>query len=150
MGGGRIGLAVAAAGTVLAASEAAVKAEVQVLNVPLSMLLVAIAGTMIGFVILKPKDAARLSFHGKNWRERLGYGVLTIIPLILAVLGYAFVAAWAVQLGASLVHTLTRLIVEQSALIPATGLAGVGIRFWLPSLLQAVERRATKVIGGDA
>lgn len=150
MGGGRIGMvfmALAATGT---ASEVVIRTESEVLNVPLSMLFVAMAGALFGYVLLPAKDAARLASHSGNcWQRRALFCFMTVAPLIFATVAYAFVAAWCVQACVGIVHTITSIRVEQSAVIPATGLAGVGIRPWLPTLLRAVERRAGKVIGGE-
>lgn len=150
IGGPRIGaVAFAAVSAAGVAREVVTHHETTILNVPLSMLLVAMAGTMIGFVLLPARDAARLSFHGRDWRQNLAYLAMTAIPLVLAVVCYSFVAAWVIQITVGVVRTITRLTVEQSLVIPATGLAGVGIRLWLPGLLAAVQRRADRVIGGE-
>lgn len=138
--------AVGAAGTAI---EVVTKAETTFLNVPLSMLYVAIAGTMIGVFLLPAKDAARVSSdHGSNMRRRLLYLLFTAGFLGAVVLCYSFIAAWSVQTGIAIIKTITRLTVDESLVLPATGLVGVGIRPWLPSLLKAVERRADHVIGG--
>ena len=150
--GGRVGAILGAFAAAGAASEVITKTEAAILNVPLSMLLVAVAGTMIGFVLLPASDAARLTASASihRWQQRVAYRLLTAMPLIAAVIGYSFVAAWCVQAAVGVVHTVTTLTVDQSVIIPITGLTGVGIRPWLPALLKAVERRANKVIGGDA
>ena len=151
MGGARSGAVVfAAASAASAAHEVITKTETTLLNVPLSMLLVAIAGTMIGFFLLPAPMAAKVTeHHGREWKRQLAFRLLTALPLIGFVLCYSFVAAWAVQVGVGIVRMVTRLTVDESLIIPVTGLAGVGIRPWLPALLKAVERRAEKVIGGD-
>lgn len=152
MDGGAYGrggpLMFAAVSMVGAAGEIASTAETTVLNVPASMLFMAIAGTMIGFILLPSRDAARVTHYGKDWRARLIYRIATAIPLILFVLCYAFIAAWVVQFGVAVIHTISRLTIEESLILPATAIVGVGIRPWLPALLVAVERRAQKVIGG--
>lgn len=150
MGGGRIGIAVMALAAAGSAGEVVLRTETEVLNVPLSMLFVAMAGALIGYVLLPAKDAARFASHnGDCWQRRALFCFMTIAPVIVATVAYSFVAAWCVQAGVGIVHTITSLRVEQSAVIPATGLAGVGIRPWLPTLLRAVERRAGKAIGGE-
>lgn len=134
-----------------AAREVIVKTETTVLNVPLSMLYVAIAGAMFGFFLLGSRDAARMTEqHAACWKKKLVYYVLTAIPLVVFVICYAFIAAWVVQAGVGVTLTLTKLVVHESLILPVTGLVGVGIRPWLPTLLKAVERRAERAIGGDA
>ncbi|CAA2393629.1 hypothetical protein [Xanthomonas phage Tabio] len=151
MGMGKIGaltMAVVSAGG--AVGEVVTKTETAFLNVPLSMLYVAIAGTMIGVFLLPAKEAARISTDpGASLRRRLLYLLFTAGFLGAVVLAYSFIAAWSVQAGIALIKTLTRLVVDESLVLPVTGLVGVGIRPWLPGLLKAVERRADRVIGGD-
>ncbi len=133
-----------------AAGEVVTKTEVTVLNVPLSMLCVAIAGTMIGVFLLRPKDAARVNTDpSAPLQQRILYLLFTVGFLGAVVLCYSFIAAWSVQAGIAIVKTMTRLVVDESLSLPITGLVGVGIRPWLPSLLKAVERRADRLIGGD-
>lgn len=126
------------------------RTETVFLNVPLSMLYVAIAGTMIGVFLLPARDAARVSTgHGSSLRSRILYLLFTAGFLGATVLAYSFISAWTVQAGVGIVHTVTRLNVDDSVVIPVTALVGVGIRPWLPKLLAAVERRADRVIGGE-
>lgn len=122
-----------------------------ILNVPLSMLLIAIAGAMVGFFILPAKDAARItpspSAHG--W-HRVRYIVYSLALIGAVVIGYALVSAWIVQFGAAVFRAVfPNLRIEDAAMMPLAGLVGVGIRPWLPILLKAVERRADRVIGGS-
>ena len=133
-----------------AVGEIVTKTETSFLNVPLSMLYVAIAGTMIGVFLLPAKEAARISTDpGSTLRRRMLYLLFTAGFLGAVVLAYSFIAAWSVQAGIAIIKTVTRLVVDKSLVLPITGLVGVGIRPWLPSLLKAVERRADRVIGGD-
>ena len=152
MGGGKVGaLAMSVVSASGAVAEVVTKTEATLLNVPVSMLYVAIAGTMIGVFLLPSKDAARISTDpGASLRRRLAYLLFTAGFLGATVLAYSFIAAWAVQAGVALVHTITRLTIQDSFVIPATALVGVGIRPWLPGLLRAVERRADRVIGGES
>lgn len=145
--GGRVGLVLAAL-TTAGAADKVLSTELTILNVPMSMLLVAVAGTLFGFALLPNKEAARLTLADQGWVACVKYLVLALSPLLVIVAGYAFCAAWAVQLLAGVVHATSSVSVEQSVTIPATGLAGIGIRPWLPALLKAVERRASRVIGG--
>lgn len=134
-----------------AAGEMASSGETTILNVPASMLLLAVAGTMIGFFLLPARDVARVTDHANlTWKRRLAYRVVTAIPLVGVIICYSFLAAWTVQVGVGAVHTLTRLTIDESLILPSTAIVGVGIRPWLPALLVAVERRATKVIGGES
>lgn len=134
-----------------AAGEMVSSGETTILNVPASMLLLAVAGTMIGFFLLPARDVARVTDHANlTWKRRLAYRVMTALPLVGVIICYAFLAAWSVQVGVGVVHTLTRLTIDDGLILPSTAVAGVGIRPWLPALLVAVERRATKVIGGES
>ncbi|MGC7464242.1 hypothetical protein QT654_20650 [Xanthomonas citri pv. citri] len=152
MGPGRvIGMIGAAATAGATAVEVVTKTETVVLNIPLSMLLVAIAGTMIGFFILPSKDAARISPNpGATRRQRVMYVVFSLAIIGAAVIAYAIMSAWIIQAGVSIIATVFKgWRVEDGAIMPCTGLVGIGIRLWLPTLLKAVERRADRVIGGS-
>jgi len=152
MGPGRIiGLLGAAASVGATAVEVVTKTEVVVLNIPLSMLLVAIAGTMIGFFILPSKDAARINASpGATRRQRVMYLLFSLALIGVAVIAYAVLSAWIVQAGVAIIASIFKgWQVEQGAIMPSTGLVGIGIRIWLPTLLKAVERRADRVIGGS-
>lgn len=151
MGGGKISILaaalVAASGT---AVEVVTKTELVLLNVPLSMLYVAIAGTMIGVFLLPAKEAARVNLsEPATTRQRILYTLFSVALVGAAVLCYAFVSAWTVQAGLGITKTVFTRSVDDSVILPVTGLVGVGIRPWLPSLLKAVERRADRVIGGS-
>lgn len=150
MGGGKLGVVVAVLGSgAITAVEVVTRTETTVLNVPLSMLYVAIAGTMFGFFLLPAKDAARVNAAlGADWYHRLFYALFSVVLIGAAATCYAFVTAWAVQAGVGIIHTVFTRTVHESVILPVTGLVGVGIRPWLPSLLKAVERRADRVIGG--
>ncbi len=152
MGPGKIiGVVGAAASAGATAVEVVTKSEVVLLNVPLSMLLVAVAGTMIGFFILPSKDAARISPDpAATRRQRVMYVAFSLALIGAAVIAYALMSAWIVQAGVAIIATVFKgWQVEQAAIMPVTGLVGVGIRIWLPTLLKAVERRADRVIGGS-
>ena len=152
MGGGRLGLVMMALGSsAVTVAEAVTKTEARILNVPMSMLYVAIAGTMIGFFLLPAQEAARVSMpDGKDWRIRAIYTLFSILLVGVAAVCYAFASAWAVQAGVAIVASVFKgWSVNESAILPITGLVGIGIRPWLPSLLKAVERRADRVIGGS-
>jgi hypothetical protein len=152
MGGGRMGVVIAAitAGAGAVATEVVTKTEPQILNVPLSMLYVAIAGTMIGFYLLPSKDAARLTAPPEVvGRRRIAYAAFSYALVGFAIVAYAFISAWIVQFGTGLVASLFQgWSLHESAIIPGTALVGVGIRPMLPGLLRAVERRADRAIGG--
>lgn len=152
MGGGRLGIIIALAGSAgVSAVEVVRKTEAVILNVPLSMLYIAIAGTMIGFFLLPAQEAARVSMPpATDWRRRVLYTLFSVMLVGLAALSYAFVSAWCVQAGVAIIGSLfPNWAVADSAMLPITGLVGVGIRPWLPKLMQAVERRADRVIGGS-
>lgn len=152
MGPGRIIGVLGAAGAASAkAIEVVTKTETVVLNIPLSMLLVAIAGTMIGFFILPSKDAARISPDpSATGRKRVMYVLFSLALIAAAVMAYAVMSAWIIQAGVGIIATVFKgWRVEDGAIMPTTGLVGIGIRIWLPTLLKAVERRADRVIGGS-
>ena len=151
MGGGRLGLVMMALGSgAVTAAEVITKTEAKILNVPMSMLYVAIAGTMIGFFLLPAQEAARVSSpETKDWRMQLVYSAFSIALVGVAAVCYAFATAWAVQAGVGIISSIfSGWSIHESAILPITGLVGIGIRPWLPSLLKAVERRADRVIGG--
>lgn len=134
-----------------AVGEMSASGETTILNVPLSMLFMAVAGTMIGFFLLPSRDVARVTDHANvTWKQRLAYRAMSVAVLLGVILCYAFMGAWFVQVAVGIVHTVTRLTIDDSLILPSTAVVGVGIRPWLPGLLAAVERRATKVIGGEA
>lgn len=152
MGTERYGIALVASSSGLAAArEVITRGEWTILNVPVSMLLVAIAGTMIGAFLLPSKEAARIHpAPGADFRTRAIYLAFSIGLVALSIVAYAFVGAWAVQAGIGIVKTVFRsVVVHESLVLPVTGIVGVGIRPWLPGLLRAVERRADRVIGGN-
>lgn len=151
MDGGAPGGLLAAIAAGAAVGEVVTKSEQLILNVPLSMLYVAVAGTMFGFYLLPGKEVARMSApDGASVKQRTLYAIISYALVGFAVVAYAFIAAWAVQLAAGLVAMMPGdWVLHSAAMIPATGLVGVGIRPWLPKLLAAVERRADRVIGGD-
>lgn len=145
---GAVAMALAALGGV--AGEVVQKTERVFLNLPMSMLLVAVAGTMIGFFILPAKEAARVNppIDAPAWK-RIMYYAFSLALVALAMFAYAVVAGWCVQAGMGIIRSIFQgWKIEESVVIPVTGLVGVGIRPWLPSLLKAVERRADRVIGG--
>jgi hypothetical protein len=119
-----------------------VNTERVILNVPLSVLFVAIAGALIGVLILPAKDAARVSsdHSAALWRRLL---VLAARAAMLAamVLAYAFMAAWTVQAVALVIKLATAVT------IPLTGIAGAFIRPLLPKYLQGVEGITERLLG---
>lgn len=156
MGPGRVigvtGATISAAGY---AGEVITKTEAVILNVPLSMLLVAIAGTMIGFFILPSKEAARISPNpGSTGGQRVCYLLFSLALVGAAVMCYAVTSSWVVQIAVFCIDIALSVAniekaVNESAAITAAGIVGIGIRVWLPTLLKAVERRADRVIGGS-
>lgn len=151
MGGGRLGIAMALLGSAsITATEVVTKTETKVLNVPLSMLYVAIAGVLFGFFLLRAKDAARVNAPpDASLRDRILYEIFSIALVAFAGICYAFVTAWTVQIGVGIIEVVFTKTINESVMLPATGLIGVGIRPWLPGLMKAVERRADRVIGGN-
>ena len=150
--GRAIRLAGAAGSAGATAVEVITKSEQVILNVPLSMLMVAIAGTMIGFVILPSKDAARISpAPDATGYKRILYVLYSLALIGVAVIGYALLSAWIVQAGVGIIQSVFKgWRIEDGVIMPAAGIIGIGIRIWLPALLKAVERRADRVIGGSA
>lgn len=138
--GAAVGAVVAGAGVV---AELAAEVEREILGVPQSVLLVAIAGALIGVMILPDRDAAKFTGHpaGSCWRRLLSHAVRGL-ALVVAVVGYAFVAAWLIQVLATVIPALAG-----APQLPLAGLSGVVIRRALPGYLTAVDRFSA-TIGG--
>lgn len=146
-------ITLAAAGAALAGVEPTVitKTETTLLNVPLSMLYMGIAGTMIGLFLMPAKDMARVKARdGASPKNKVAFLLLTAAVLGAIVLSYSFIAAWAVQILTALVLGITRFPMGESLTMPATAVVGIGIRGWLPGLMGALQRRAERLIGGDS
>lgn len=141
--GGRWGVALLALG---AASRGTVdivqNTERVILNVQLSVLFVAIAGALIGVLILPAPDAARVAMDQSPalWRRLLVLGARAAM-LGAMVLAFAFLAAWTVQAAAAVLKLGTAVT------IPLTGIAGAFIRALLPKYLKAVEGVTERIFG---
>lgn len=133
----------ASAAGVGAVTEVVAGVERQILGVPLSALFAAIAGTIIGAVLLHRGDAARLleGIKGPCWRRALLY-VLRGLVLGVVVLGYAFVAAWASQVVAVVMPAFAGV-----GQVPLAGISGLTIRRMMPGYLAVLER-VTAAVGG--
>ena len=126
-----------------ATADALRQAERVILGVPQSVLLVAMAGALIGVLLLPEKDAER-------WPLTPAAGAVIgscktaarWAALAVAVVAYAIVAAWVIAVAASIWPALAG---PAAAL---AGLSGVLIRRLLPGYVRLVER-ATGAIGGD-
>lgn len=141
-----------AAGAAVAGIEPSVitKTETTLLNVPLSMLYMGIAGTMIGLFLMPATDMARVKARdGSSARDKVVFLLLTAAALGAVVLSYSFIAAWGVQIMTALVLGITRFPMGESLTMPATAVVGIGIRGWLPGILESIGKRGNKIIGGD-
>jgi len=119
-----------------ATADALREAERIILGVPQSVLLVAIAGALIGVLLLPEKDAERVSAdaarpRGHRWLQ----SGTRLLALAVAVVGYAILAAWVIAVAAAVFPSLAG-----APQLPLAGISGVVIRRMLPSYLKLVER----------
>ncbi len=86
-----------------ATADALRAAERVILGVPQSVLLVAMAGALIGVLLLPEKDAERVAADANRRRgHRLLQTAARWAALAVAVLAYAIVAAWVIAVAASI------------------------------------------------
>jgi len=127
-----------------ATADALRAAERMILGVPQSVLLVAIAGALIGVLLLPEKDADRVAADASRTRGHRWFQTATrLLALGLAVICYAIVAAWLIAVAATWFPSLAG-----APQLPLAGLSGVVIRRMLPGYLKVVER-ITGNIGGE-
>jgi len=127
-----------------ATADALRAAERRILGVPQSVLLVAIAGALIGVLLLPEKDADRVAADASRTRgHRWFQTAARMLALGLAVISYAIVAAWLIAVAATWFPSLAG-----APQLPLAGLSGVVIRRMLPGYLKVVER-ITGNIGGE-
>ncbi|MBU2049639.1 MAG: hypothetical protein KKH61_11755 [Gammaproteobacteria bacterium] len=127
-----------------ATADALREAERIILGVPQSVLLVAMAGALIGVLLLPEKDAERVAADaGRRRGHRLLQTVARWLALGVAVVAYAIVAAWVIAVAASIFTSLAG-----APQLPLAGLSGVMIRRLLPGYVRLVEK-ATGTIGGE-
>jgi len=127
-----------------ATADALRAAERMILGVPQSVLLVAIAGALIGVLLLPEKDADRVAADASRTRgHRWFQTAARMLALGLAVISYAIVAAWLIAVAATWFPSLAG-----APQLPLAGLSGVVIRRMLPGYLKVVER-ITGNIGGE-
>lgn len=141
--GGKWGVTMLAAGAAgKGVVDVVVNTERVILNVPLSVLFVAIAGALIGVLILPAPDAARVAMDQSPalWRRLL---ILCIRAALFGgmVLGFAFLAAWTVQAAGAVFKFQTAVTV------PLSGIAGAFIRPLLPKYLKGVEGLTERLLG---
>lgn len=126
-----------------ATADALRQAERIILGVPQSTLLVAIAGALIGVLLLPDKDTDRVSADASRSRgHRWFQTAARLLALGVAVIAYAIVAAWLIAVAATWFPSLAG-----APQLPLAGLSGVVIRRMLPGYLKVVER-VTGNIGG--
>jgi len=119
-----------------ATADALRQAERVILGVPQSVLLVAIAGALIGVLLLPEKDAERVSADAARPRgHRWFQSAARLFALAVAVIGYAILAAWVIAVAAAVFPSLAG-----APQLPLAGISGVVIRRMLPSYLKLVER----------
>ncbi|KAF1016196.1 MAG: hypothetical protein GAK31_01685 [Stenotrophomonas maltophilia] len=127
-----------------AAADALHEAERIILGVPQSVLLAAIAGALIGVLLLPEKDADRVAADSSRTRGHRWFQTATrLLALGVAVIAYAIVAAWVIAVAATIWPPLSG-----APQLPLAGLSGVVIRRLLPGYLKMVER-VTGNFGGD-
>lgn len=136
----------AAGAAVPAAADAINHAEqiLPIIGVSTSVLLVAIAGALIGVVLLPERDTNRVkpAAHLKRAPRALQLAV-RLAAIFTVVLAYAVVAAWLVALASSWFPMF-----KGSPELPLAGISGLVIRRMLPGYLKVLER-VTGGIGGD-
>ncbi len=127
-----------------ATADALREAERIILGVPQSVLLVAMAGALIGVLLLPEKDAERMAADaGRRRGHRWLQTAARWLALGVAVVGYAIVAAWIISIAGYVWHDLAG-----APQLPLAGLSGVLIRRLLPTYVRLVER-ATGAIGSE-
>jgi len=127
-----------------ATADALREAERIILGVPQSVLLVAMAGALIGVLLLPEKDAERMAADaGRRRGHRWLQTAARWVALGVAVVAYAVVAAWIISIAGYAWDKLAG-----APQLPLAGLSGVLIRRMLPSYVRLVER-ATGTIGGE-
>ena len=137
----------AAGAAVPAAADAISKAEqvLPIIGVSTSVLLVAIAGALIGVVLLPERDTDRVrpAAHLKRAPKALQLAV-RLAAIFSVVLAYAVVAAWLVALASTWFPML-----KGSPELPLAGISGVVIRRMLPGYLKVLERVTGGIGKGD-
>lgn len=134
-----VGIA-AAAGAVPGTVDALVNTERVILGVSQSVLSVAIAGTLIGVLLLSEKDANRITPDEDliGFWPRLLQMSKRLFILAVTILAYGFVAAWVTL---AIGHFIPSF--QGAPLLPVAGLAGVSIRRLLPKWMRVIERKTT-------
>lgn len=136
----------AAGAAVPALVDAASKAEqlAPIVGVSWPVLLVAVAGALIGVVLLPERDTDRVkpSAHLKRAPRALQLAV-RLVAIFGVVLAYAVVAAWLVTLASTWFAFL-----QGSPELPLAGISGVVIRRMLPGYLKVLERVTGGISGG--
>lgn len=127
-----------------ATADALREAERMILGVPQSVLMVSIAGALIGVLLLPEKDAERVSADAGRQRGRRWLQSATrVFALAVAVLSYAILAAWVIAVAGAFFPSLAG-----APQLPLAGISGVFIRRLLPKYLKVIER-VTGAIGGE-
>lgn len=133
------GIATAGA-AVPGAVEALSNAERVILGAPQSVLSVAIAGTLIGVLLLSEKDANRITPDDNltgHW-PRLVQMSKRLLVLAVTVGAFALAAAWLALLAGHLIPSL-----QGAPQLPLAGIAGVSIRRLLPKWMKHIEKKTT-------
>jgi len=136
---------VAAILSVASATQAGVAQVVAptILGLPQSFVFAAMAGALIGVVILPNKDASRIipEPHWPIWRKALVYGARAA-AIAIAVLSYALLAAATINAVVILLHGIEAAGVSFSLIL------GAFIRPLLPKYLAGVEGITERMLGG--
>jgi hypothetical protein len=141
-----VGIA-AAAGAVPGTVDALMHTERLILGVPQSVLSVAIAGTLIGVLLLNDKDANRITPDDDlvgTWLRLLQMSKRLLI-LAITIGAYALIASW---ITLAIGHFIPSF--QGAPLLPVAGLFGVSIRRLLPKWMKLIERKTTSSRNSNA
>ena len=140
MGVSRVAAAVMAVGSAATAGTGAATQQMVFEIMPQSYLFAAIAGALIGVVILPNKEAGLIVPTGPVWQKLAMYGV-RLGALAAAVLSYALLAGATVHTAVVFFHGI------EAAGVSISLIAGAFIRPLLPKYLEGVEGITSRMLG---
>lgn len=140
MGASRFIAAIMAAGSAATASTGAATQAMVFDIMPQSYLFAAIAGALIGVVILPNKEAGLTAPEGPMWRKLALYAI-RLTALAAAVLSYALLAGATIHTAVVFFHGIEAAGVSISLIL------GAFIRPLLPKYLAGVEGVTERLLG---